>query len=256
METPSILTENVNGVLTVTLDRPKANAFDNAMAKSLTKIFKDAGRDEAVRVVVLTGAGRMFSAGQDVSEFGDSEERSFRTHLQATFNPMILAMRALEKPIVGAINGAVAGASLGIALACDLRVAADTARFVVGFLGIGLAPDSAVSLLLPKLIGLGRAAEAVFTNEPIGAEQALAWGLVNRVVPADDLPAAATGWAAALARGPIHAMGLAKRDFNRAVLPNLSEILDYEAHNQEIAGKRPEHKEGLAAFREKREPKY
>jgi 2-(1,2-epoxy-1,2-dihydrophenyl)acetyl-CoA isomerase len=226
------------------------------MAKSLTKIFKDAGRDDSVRVVLLTGAGRMFSAGQDVSEFGDAGERSFRAHLQSTYNPMILAMRSLEKPILGAINGAVAGASLGIAMACDLRIAAETARFVVGFLGIGLAPDSAVSLMLPTLIGLGRAAEAVFTNEAIDAEKALAWGLVNRVVPADDLSAAAAEWAETLARGPIHAMGLAKRDFNRAVLPNLAEVLDYEAHNQEVAGKRPEHQEGVAAFREKREPNY
>jgi len=256
METDTVLIQNDSGVLTITLDRPKANAFTTEMAKALTKTFKDAGRDNDVRVVLLTGAGRMFSAGQDVGEFGDSGERSFRAHLQATFNPMILAMRNLEKPIIGAINGAVAGASLGIALACDLRIAADTARFVVGFLGIGLAPDSAVSLLLPTLIGLGRAAEAVFTNEAIDPEKALAWGLVNRVVPADDLQAAAAEWAATLARGPIHAMGLAKRDFNRAVLSNLAEVLDYEAHNQEIAGKRAEHKEGVAAFREKREPKY
>jgi 2-(1,2-epoxy-1,2-dihydrophenyl)acetyl-CoA isomerase len=226
------------------------------MAKTLTKTFKDAGRDDSVRVVVVTGAGRMFSAGQDVSEFGDPGERSFRTHLQATFNPMILAMRGLEKPIIGAINGAAAGAALGIALACDLRIAADTARFVAGFTGIGLAPDSAVSLLLPKLIGLGRAAEVVFTNEVIDAEKALAWGLVNRVVPAEELQSAAAEWALSLARGPIHAMGLAKRDFNRAVLPNVAEVLDYEAHNQEIAGKRAEHKEGVAAFREKREPNY
>jgi len=256
MEEPTIQTDNKNGVLTITLNRPKANAFNNEMSGTLTKTFKDAGRDDSVRVVLLTGAGRMFSAGQDVSEFGDSDERSFRKHLQATFNPMILAMRSVEKPIIGAINGAAAGASLGVALACDLRIAADTARFVVGFLGIGLAPDSAVSLLLPKLIGLGRAAEAIFTNEAIDAEKALAWGLVNRVVPAADLPAAAAEWAATLARGPIHAMGLAKRDFNRAILPNLAEILDYEAHNQEIAGKRPEHKEGVAAFLEKREPDY
>jgi 2-(1,2-epoxy-1,2-dihydrophenyl)acetyl-CoA isomerase len=256
MEENTILVENAAGVLTITLNRPKANAFGGDMSKTLTKTFKDAGRDDTIRVVLLTGAGRMFSAGQDVSEFGDTGERSFRAHLQSTFNPMILAMRSLEKPIIGAINGAAAGAALGIALACDLRIAADTARFVAGFTGIGLAPDSAVSLLLPKLIGLGRAAEVFFTNEPIDAEKALAWGLVNRVVSAGDLPAAAAEWAASLARGPIHAMGLAKRDFNHAILPNLADVLDYESHNQEIAGKRAEHKEGLAAFREKREADY
>lgn len=256
MQEPTILTTLQNGILTITLNRPKANAFDTDMSKQLTKVFRDAGRNDEVRILLLTGAGKLFSAGQDVSEFGDSGERSFRSHLQATYNPMIVQMRRLEKPIIGAINGAVAGAALGIVLACDLRIAADTARFVVGFLGIGLAPDSAVSLMLPKLIGLGRAAEFVFSNEPIMAEQALNWGLVNRVVPAETLSQAAAAWAAELARGPIHAMGLSKRDFNKAVLPNLEEVLDYEAHNQEIAGKRPEHKEGVAAFREKRAPDY
>ncbi len=256
MEDSVILTDLSEGVLTLTLNRPRANAFDTDMAKQLTRMFRDAGRNDEVRVIVITGSGKLFSAGQDVSEFGESGERSFRSHLQATYNPMILQMRRLEKPVIGAINGAVAGAALGIVLACDLRIAADSARFVVGFLGIGLAPDSAVSLMLPKLIGLGRAAESVFTNEPITAEQALAWGLVNRVVPADELAQAAADWAAALARGPIHAMGLSKRDFNKAVLPNLEYVLDYEAHNQEIAGKRPEHREGIAAFREKRTPNY
>lgn len=256
MDTDTILTSLDGGVLTITLNRPKANAFDTPMAQALTRIFRDAGRDDAVRVVVLTGAGKLFSAGQDVGEFGDQGERSFREHLLATYNPLIVQMRRLEKPILGAINGAVAGAALGIALACDLRIASDSARFVVGFLGIGLGPDSAVSLMLPTLIGLGRAAEAVFTNQPVTAEQALAWGLVNRVVPAEALAAAAAEWAAELARGPIHAMGISKRDFNRAILPHLEEVLDYEAHNQEVAGKRPEHREGLAAFREKREPNY
>jgi 2-(1,2-epoxy-1,2-dihydrophenyl)acetyl-CoA isomerase len=251
-----ILTRLANGVLTVTLDRPKANAFNTEMAQSLTRVFKDAGRNDEVRVVLLTGAGKLFSAGQDVSEFGEDGERSFRAHLLATYNPMIIQMRRLEKPILAAINGAVAGAALGIALACDLRIAAEHARFVVGFLGIALAPDSAVSLLLPKQIGLGRASEFVFTNEPISAQQALEWGMVNKVVPGEQLADAAADWAARLADGPVHAMGLAKRNFNKAILPNLEEVLDYEAHNQEIAGKRPEHHEGVAAFWEKRTPDY
>lgn len=256
MEEATILTELTGGVLKVTLNRPRANAFDTAMVKDLARVFKDAGRNADVRVVLLAGAGRMFSAGQDVGEFGEEGERSFREHLLATYNPLILRMRGLEKPVIGAVHGAVAGAALGIALACDLRIAADNARFVVGFTGIGLAPDSAVSLMLPELIGLARATELVFSNNPLSAQQAFEWGLVNRVVPGEELSGAAAGWAAELAAGPIHAMGLAKRDFNRAVLPNLEDVLDYEAHNQEVAAKRPEHKEGLAAFREKRAPNY
>jgi 2-(1,2-epoxy-1,2-dihydrophenyl)acetyl-CoA isomerase len=189
-------------------------------------------------------------------EFRKAENLSYREHLQRTYNPLILQIRRLEKPVIAAVNGAVSGAALGIALACDLRIAADTARFVVGFLGIGLAPDSAVSLLLPALIGLGRAAEFAFTNTPIPAEQALAWGLVNRVSPGADLLTHAANLAEELARGPVHAMGLTKRAFNKAVLGNLEAVLDYEAHIQEIAGQGSEHQEGVSAFLEKRPPSY
>jgi 2-(1,2-epoxy-1,2-dihydrophenyl)acetyl-CoA isomerase len=162
----------------------------------------------------------------------------------------------LEKPVVAAVNGAVAGAGLGIALACDLRIASTDARFVVGFLGIGLSLDSAVSLLLPALIGLGRATGSAFSNAPITAQQALEWGLVNRLSKPDDLSMESFAWAAELARGPVRAMGLAKRDFNRAVLANLEEVLDYEAHNQDIAGRGEEYREGVKAFLEKRPPMY
>ena len=251
-----IHTERNEGVLTISLNRPKANAFNTEMSTSLLKLLRDAGRDEQVRVVVLTGAGKLFSAGQDISEFGEGEHVAFRQHLQKTYNPLVVQLRKLEKPVMAAINGAVAGAALGLAMACDLRIASDTARFIVGFSGIGLAPDSAVSLILPHLIGLGRAAEYVFGNQPISAEQALAWGLVNRLAPAESLHKEAARWAGELAKGPIRAMGLAKRDFNRSILPHLEEVLDYEAHIQNIAGQGADHLEGVAAFREKREPKY
>lgn len=244
------------GVLTITLNRPKANAFNREMIEATQAAFKQAARDSQVRVVLLTGQGRFFSAGQDVSEFRDSDRISFRQHLQETYNPLVLQIRRLEKPVLAALNGTVAGAALGIALACDLRLASEEARFFVGFLGIGLALDSAVSLLLPTLIGLGRATEHAFTNQPIPADQALAWGLVNRLAPPDEVHARATEWAQELAQGPVHAMGLAKRDFNKAVLPDLEAVLDYEAHNQDIAGRGEEHREGLQAFVEKRSPRY
>jgi 2-(1,2-epoxy-1,2-dihydrophenyl)acetyl-CoA isomerase len=173
-----------------------------------------------------------------------------------TYNPLILQVRHLELPVIAAIQGTVAGAALGLALACDLRVASEDARFVVGFLGIGLAPDSAVSLLLPALIGLGRATEATFTNQSISAQQALSWGMVNRVVPASHLQDSAIQMGKAIISGPVHAMSLAKRDFNKAVLPQLEQILDYEAHIQEIAHLGAEHKEGVNAFVEKRPPRW
>jgi 2-(1,2-epoxy-1,2-dihydrophenyl)acetyl-CoA isomerase len=251
-----LLSQLKDGVLTLTLNRPKANAFNSELIKAAQDAFKQAARDEAVRCVLLAASGGMFSAGQDVKEFGGDEHLSFRKHLQKTYNPLILQMRRLEKPILCAINGAVAGAALGVVLACDLRIASEEAKFWVGFGGIGLAPDSAVSLMLPLIIGLGRASEAAFLNEAIHAGQALAWGLVNKVVATKDLEKEAGAWAAKLAKGPVRAMGLAKRDFNKAILPQLEAHLDYEAHIQEIAGQGPDHKEGLAAFLEKRDPDY
>jgi 2-(1,2-epoxy-1,2-dihydrophenyl)acetyl-CoA isomerase len=254
--TESLLVELNAGVMGLTLNRPSANALNFEMIAALQGALKQAARDPSVRCVLLTGNGKVFSAGQDLKDVQSAQGESFRAHLLRTYNPLILQIRELEKPILAAINGPVAGAALGIALACDLRIAADTARLVVGFSGIGLAPDSAVSLFLPLLAGLGRASEYAFTNEPIPAEQALRWGLVNRVVPADRLIQAAWEMAEGLTQGPIQAMGLAKRAFNKAVLGNLEQALDYEAHLQDIAGKGAEHLEGVSAFLEKRAPRY
>ncbi|GAB4484386.1 MAG: 2-(1,2-epoxy-1,2-dihydrophenyl)acetyl-CoA isomerase PaaG [Anaerolineales bacterium] len=246
-----------NGVLLLTIDRPPANAFNLALIHDLRTAFRQAANDSQARVIVLTGAGSVFGAGQDIAEIhSGGETLSYRQHLLETYNPLILHMRQMEKPIIAAINGPCAGASLGVALACDMRLAADSARFVVGFNGIGLAPDSGVSLLLPALIGLGRASELTFTNQPISPEKALAWGLVNRVVPREALAAESMNLALELSKGPVGVFGLSKRLYNKAVLPNLAETLEYESHIQEIAGGRAEHKEGVAAFLEKRTPKF
>ncbi len=249
-----ILTELKDSVYTITMNRPKANALSLEMVISLQAAFRQAGQVEQARVVLLRGEGGLFSAGQDVFEILQAEGQSYRKHMLETYNPLVVQIRRLEKPVLAEIQGTVAGAALGLALACDLRIASEDARFLVGFLGIGLALDSAVSLFLPALAGLGRACEAAFTNDAISAQQALSWGLVNRLVSAQDLQAKAVDWAAALSRGPVHAMGLAKRDFNKAVYPHLEQVLDYEAHIQEIARLGNEHKEGVRAFVEKRLP--
>jgi len=254
-ENELLLIEQAQGVLAITLNRPKVNAFNTKLVTALREALKQAERDAQVRVIQITGAGSVFSGGQDMGEFLQGGV-SYREHLLHTYNPLIIQLRALEKPVLAVINGPVSGAALGVVLACDLRIASNQARFVVGFNGIGLAPDSAVSLLLPALIGLGRATEFTFTNTPISAEQALAWGLVNRVVPADELSQQANAWAVELAHGPLRAMGLTKRAFNKAVLGNLDEVLDYEAHVQEVARQSSEHQEGVTAFLEKRPPKY
>lgn len=248
----TVLTELDAGVFKITLNRPKVNAFTTDMVRATTAAFKQAARDPKARCVLLSAQGPIFSAGQDINEVKQAENLSFRYHLQRTYNPLVLQIRQLEKPVLAAVNGAVSGAALGIALACDLRIAAENTRFVVGFLGIGLAPDSAVSLLLPAMIGLGRATQYAFDNTPIDAAQALSLGLVNRVVPAEELNAEAQKWAQQLAQGPITAFGLTKRAFNKAILPNLEQVLDYEAHIQDIAGRGNEHKEGVQAFLEKR----
>lgn len=252
----TVYTDIKEGVFTITIDHPKVNALTLEIVRSLLRTFREVGQQKLARVVLLRATGDTFSGGQDIYEMLKAEGESYRKHMQETYIPLVLQIRRLELPVVVTINGTVAGAALGMALACDLRIASDRARFVVGFAGIGLAPDSGVSLFLPTLVGLGRAAEAAFTNVPISAQQALEWGMVNRVVPAHNLQTSALDMAKALAAGPIHAMGLAKRDFNKAVYPHLEEVLDYEAHIQEIARVGNEHKEGVKAFIEKREPKF
>lgn len=251
-----IYTELIDGVFTITLDHPPANALSLEMVRLLQGAFKEAAGNKLVRTVLVRGRGDNFSAGQDIFEILQAEGESYRKHMLETYNPLVVQIRQLELPVLAEIQGTVTGAALGLALACDLRIASDEARFVVGFLGIGLAPDSAVSLFLPALIGMSRATEAAFTNEPISAQQALNWGLVNRLVPAKILDASALKMAKSLAMGPVHAMGLAKRDFNKAIYPHLEQVLDYEAHIQEIAHLRPEHQEGVRAFVEKRVPNW
>jgi 2-(1,2-epoxy-1,2-dihydrophenyl)acetyl-CoA isomerase len=251
----SLETETSDGVLTVTLNRPKANAFDGPMTQEWLSVLKQAGQDEAVRCLLLTGAGRFFSAGQDISAFG-GEEVSFREHLHKTYNRVIMRMRALEKPIVGAINGPAVGAGLGVALATDMRIAAESASFIYGFTGIGLSADSGTSLTMPLLIGLARSMEMAFTNEPVTAQQASDWGLVNQVVPDDELMGVAGELALKLAKGPTRAYGLSKRAIRHASLAQLQSALEYEAELQEIAGRTEDHKEGLTAFLEKRTPTF
>ncbi len=256
---PFIISNFQHHTLTLTLNRPdKANAFNSEMILNLQSALKDAASDDKVRCIVLTGAGTTFSSGQDITEMQmvQDQEISYHEHLRETYNPLILEIRQIEKPVIAAINGTVAGAGLGIALACDLRIAAEDAKFTVGFTGIGLVPDSGVSLLLPALIGLARATEFTFSNLPISAQDALAWGMVNRLVPAEDLAGTTAQIAMMLAMGPVETFGTTKKAFNRAMLPNLEEVLEYEGELQEIMGKSEEHKIGVDAFLKKEHPYF
>ena len=258
MTDQTILTSLDNGVFTITFNRPEVlNAFNDAMAAEVQDALKKAERDPATRCLVLTGAGKGFCAGQDLGALRARDEAvSFRHHLQQTFNPIIARLRAIEKPVIAQLNGAAAGAGLGIALACDLRYAAENAKLVVAFSGIGLAPDSGVSFFLPRLVGYARAFEMAAANKPVTAAAALSMGLVNGVYPAAELGPAVAEVALKLAQAPTKALGLAKRAMNKAFQVGLDEALDYEAHMQEVAGRSADYKEGVAAFLEKRPPQF
>jgi len=252
----TLLTSTQAGSVILTLNRPeRANSFNFEMIHELQSAFASAEKDPQVRCVVLTGAGEVFSAGQDISEMKQGDNISYREHLEQTYNPLILQIRRMGKPVVAAVNGPCAGAAFGISLACDLRIASSNAYFVVGFSGIALAPDSGVSYLLPIYIGLGRAQEYFYSNKPITAQQAMEWGMVNQVGESN-FQTQVSQVAGSLASGPMGALAAGKQAFNHAILPNLEEVLTYESVLQDKAGKSAEHREGVAAFLEKRMPKY
>jgi 2-(1,2-epoxy-1,2-dihydrophenyl)acetyl-CoA isomerase len=253
----TILRETAAGVLTITLNRPDAlNSFTVEMKEALLAALRDAARDKEVRALVLTGAGRAFCAGQDLKERQGADVADLGTELRVRYNPIILAMRRLEKPIVGAINGVAAGAGVSVAMACDVIFASEKASFTEAFSRVGLVPDTGSTWFLPRLVGPARAAEMMFTGDAVDATTAERIGLVNRVVPADDLMNEATAFAQRLAKSAPIALALAKRALNRAYEMTLEEALDYEAQLQSIAGRSGDHQEGVAAFVEKRPPNF
>ncbi|HMT19882.1 MAG TPA: enoyl-CoA hydratase-related protein [Promineifilum sp.] len=254
----TILHDVKDGIATITLNRPsKLNAFNDQMIDETTDAFKAAGRNAAVRCVVITGAGRGFSSGQDLGDFqARGGSVSIGEHLRHGYHRLIRQMVSLEKPIIGAINGIAAGAGWGVALATDIRIAADEASFMLAFSRIGLIPDSGTNWLLPRLIGYARAYEMAVTADRVPAGQALAWGMVNHVVPAAQLSEITAAWARRLADGPTLAFGLTKRAMGRGWDMDLDEALEYEAHLQEDAGRSSDNREGIAAFLEKREARF
>jgi 2-(1,2-epoxy-1,2-dihydrophenyl)acetyl-CoA isomerase len=241
-------------VQTITLNRPeKMNAFTRALHGELREALKQA-RDPEVRAVVITGAGRAFCAGQDLTEF--SETGDIGDALRGTYHPNILAIRALEKPVIAAVNGACAGAGLSLACACDIRIAADNAAFVPGFIGIGLIPDAGGSYFIHRLLGASRSFEWMTSNRRLTAAEAHAWGLVSEVVEADALPARAAELAAFYADLPTKGIGMTKRLFDHADTSTLEEQLELEAQLQAAATRSDDFREGVAAFLEKRAPKF
>jgi 2-(1,2-epoxy-1,2-dihydrophenyl)acetyl-CoA isomerase len=248
-------THTDGGVMTITLNRPEVlNAFDSAMHEAFRAALEEAQEPE-VRVVVLTGAGRGFCVGQDLNEFreaaGDIGER-----LRSTYNPNVLALRALEKPVIAAVNGAAAGAGLSLACACDLRLAASSATFVPAFIGIGLVPDTGATYFVERLLGYSRAFEWLCSGRRLSAADAHAWGLVAEVVADGRLSVRAAELAATLAALPTRALGMTKRLLERAALSSLEEQLELEAELQAEAAQSEDFREGVKAFLEKREPRF
>jgi 2-(1,2-epoxy-1,2-dihydrophenyl)acetyl-CoA isomerase len=249
--------EVADAVATLTLDRPDAlNSLTVPLKEELARTLRSLARDPAVRVVVLTGAGRAFCAGQDLRERQQPDAAPLATEVRERYNPIILSMRRLEKPIIGAINGVAAGAGASIAFACDIRIAAEGASFILAFGRIGLVPDSGASWFLPRLVGPARATELALTNDPLSAADAERIGLVSRVVPADALAGEAHALAIRLAAGAPIALALTKRALNRSFDASLEDQLEYEAALQGVAGATDDHREGIDAFAAKRKPAF
>ena len=248
-------TQRDGGVLTITLNRPDVlNAFNAAMHEALRAALEEAAED-AVRAVVLTGAGRGFCVGQDLTEFRESPG-DIGSRLRENYHPNVLAIRRLEKPVLAAVNGAAAGAGLSIACACDLRIAADSASFVPAFINIGLVPDSGGTYFITRLLGYARAFEWMTSGRKVTAAEAHAWGLVSEVVAADALAGRAAELAAEYAARPTRGVGMTKRLFSQALENTLEEQLELEAELQTSATQTDDFSEGVAAFLEKRDPKF
>jgi 2-(1,2-epoxy-1,2-dihydrophenyl)acetyl-CoA isomerase len=250
--------EAADGVATLTLSRPEVfNALNAQLHADLMAALKQAERDPAVRAVIVTGAGKAFCSGQDLREVPtDGASAMIGERLRASYNPLVTKLRSLPKPVIAAVNGVAAGAGMSLALACDLRVAAASARFVNAFARIGLIPDCGMTYLLPRLVGQARAFELSALGGEVDAATALQWGMVNRVVPDAELQAAAQALAAQLVAGPALAISLIKRGLERSQGATLAEMLEYEAQAQQAAGAHPDFAEGVGAFREKRPAKF
>lgn len=253
--------DDAEGVAVITFDRPDVlNAFDDELGGRVLEEVRGAAADESVRCIVLTGAGRAFSSGEDLGALVEGYRRGDAPELGKTlvdrYNPLIRAIRTAPKPVVAAVNGVAAGAGASIALACDFRIASEHAKLVIAFVKVGLVPDSGALWFLTKAIGAARAFEVAATGDPIGAEDALRLGLLTRVVPAAEFEDAWPSFARDLARGPTVAYRLTKALANAAAERPLGEQLDAEVDAQTEAGRSADHLEGVRAFLDKRRPSF
>ncbi|MEM9897401.1 MAG: enoyl-CoA hydratase-related protein [Bacteroidota bacterium] len=248
--------EIANYIATITLNRPDTyNAFNEEMSREFIKALKTCRKDKNIRVVVLTGEGKAFSSGQDLKD-AQGKERSLGESVDKRYNPMIRLVREIEKPFICRLNGVAAGAGASLALACDYVIASEKAKMVWAFVNIGLVLDSGSSWFLPRLVGHRKAFELATLGEKITATQALEMGMLNEVVPTEELDAHVNTLAEKYAQSAPRAIGLMKRMLNRSFESSLNDMLEVERQSQEIAGRTEDYKEGVNAFVEKRKPEF
>jgi len=254
----TIITNLSEGIFTVTLNRPEVyNAFNEQMTTDLQAAFREAAKNNEIRCVIVTGAGKAFCSGQDLKDApSGGGQRSLRDSLERRYNPLIRAMRNLPKPIIGALNGVAAGAGCSLALACDYRICAENAKLIEVFIRIGLVPDSGSSWFLVKYLGVAKAFELAATGDDVSAQKALELGLVNQVAAPEHLMEEATKVAKSFAAGPTKAYGYIKKMMDRAASMSLDEALDYEVYMQEAAGRTEDYANAVAAFREKKKAEF
>jgi len=246
-----------DGVATITLNRPDVyNALNNEITYELQAAFKDANRNNEVRVVVLTGEGKAFCSGQDLKASSAEPNRSFSDSIHKRYNPIIKAIRNLPKPVICRLNGVAAGAGCSFAIACDIVVASESAKLIEVFVNIGLVLDSGSSYFLPRLLGSSKAFELATMGTRVSGKEAEAMGLINKCVADESLDEAVKVYTDYYAKAPTKAIGLMKKMLNKSQGATLSEMLDYEAYNQDIAGATFDHKEGVQAFLDKRLPEF
>ena len=246
-----------NGVGTITLDRPEVyNAFNDGLTYEMQTALKSLKRDAEVRVVVITGSGKAFCSGQDLKDASDYPDRVFSDSIHKRYNPLIKAVRSLPKPVICRLNGVAAGAGCSLALACDLILAAESAQLIEVFINIGLVLDSGSSYFLPRAVGYARAFELSTMGTRLSAAQALEWGIVNAVAPLEKLDALVKTYTDYYVKAPTKAIGLIKRMLNKSQGSTLEEMLEYETYCQDIAGATKDHKLGVQAFLEKRNPEF
>lgn len=250
----------LNGVLTIVLNRPDVlNSFNYEMAKEVQAAFEEARTNSEIRCVLLTGNGKAFCAGQDlkeVTEIAKDPDRELGEVVHHTYNPIIKAIRNLEMPVICAVNGTAAGAGANIALACDMVIASEEAKFIQSFSNIGLIPDSGGTYFLPRLIGLAKATELTFTGKPVKAPEAVEIGMIYKSVPAKELMNEAIALCEKLAKMPTRGYGLTKKGFNAGFSNDLDSQLELEADLQAQAGSSEDYHEGVQAFLEKRKPEF